>query len=314
MCVSTAVKGSPVSTDFEILDPRFGRLVNSTAQLEKLFTGCRWTEGPAYFPASRYLLWSDLPNNRILRYDEEDGHVSVFRRPSNYANGNTVDRQGRLVTCEHLGRRVTRTEHDGRVTVIASAWQGKRLNSPNDVVVKSDGSIWFTDPSYGIGDDYQGARAESEIGACNVYRVDGTTGAMSIVAGDFVRPNGLAFSPDETRLYIVDSGRTEGLENPTHIRVFNVGGDVRLAGGAEFAACDVGLFDGLRVDEAGRLWVSTGEGIECYEANGDLIGRIRVPEVVSNCVFGGQSRNRLFITAATSIYAVYLLTNGAPTF
>ena len=314
MCVSTAVKGSPVSTDFEILDPRFGRLVNSTAQLEKLFTGCRWTEGPAYFPASRYLLWSDLPNNRILRYDEEDGHVSVFRRPSNYANGNTVDRQGRLVTCEHLGRRVTRTEHDGRVTVITNAWQGNRLNSPNDVVVRSDGSIWFTDPSYGIGDDYQGARAESEIGACNVYRVDGTTGAMSIVAGDFVRPNGLAFSPDETRLYIVDSGRTEGLENPTHIRVFNVDGDVRLAGGAEFAACDVGLFDGLRVDEAGRLWVSTGEGIECYEANGDLIGRIRVPEVVSNCVFGGQSRNRLFITAATSIYAVYLLTNGAPTF
>jgi gluconolactonase len=303
-----------VPTDFEILDPRFDRLVNATTQLEKLFTGCRWTEGPAYFPASRCLLWSDLPNNRILRYDEEDGHVSVFRKPSNYANGNTVDRQGRLVTCEHLGRRVTRTEHDGRVTVIASAWQGKRLNSPNDVVVKSDGSIWFTDPSYGIGDDYQGARAESEIGACNVYRVDGTTGAMSIVAGDFVRPNGLAFSPDETRLYIVDSGRTEGLENPTHIRVFNVDGDVRLAGGAEFAACDVGLFDGLRVDEAGRLWVSTGEGIECYEANGDLIGRIRVPEVVSNCVFGGQSRNRLFITAATSIYAVYLLTNGAPTF
>jgi gluconolactonase len=314
MYVSTAVRGSPVPTDFEILDPRFDRLVNATTQLEKLFTGCRWTEGPAYFPASRCLLWSDLPNNRILRYDEEDGHVSVFRKPSNYANGNTVDRQGRLVTCEHLGRRVTRTEHDGRVTVIASAWQGKRLNSPNDVVVKSDGSIWFTDPSYGIGDDYQGARAESEIGACNVYRVDGTTGAMSIVAGDFVRPNGLAFSPDETRLYIVDSGRTEGLENPTHIRVFNVGGDVRLAGGAEFAACDVGLFDGLRVDVAGRLWVSTGEGVECYEANGDLIGRIRVPEVVSNCVFGGQSRNRLFITAATSIYAVYLLTNGAPTF
>jgi gluconolactonase len=303
-----------VSTDFEILDPRFGRLVNATVRLEKLFTGCRWAEGPTYFPAGRYLLWSDLPSNRMLRYDEEDGHVSVFRRPSNYANGNTVDRQGRLVTCEHLGRRVTRTEHDGRVTVIANAWQGKRLNSPNDVVVRSDGSIWFTDPSYGIGDDYQGARAESEIGACNVYRVDGTTGAVSIVADDFVRPNGLAFSPDETRLYVVDSGRTEGPENPTHIRVFNVDGDARLTGGAEFAACDVGLFDGLRVDEAGRLWVSTGEGIECYEANGDLIGRIRVPEVVANCVFGGQSRNRLFITAATSLYAVYLLTNGAPTF
>ncbi len=302
------------STEFEILDPRFGRLVNTTAHVERLFTGCRWTEGPAYFPAGRYLLWSDIPNNRMLRYDEEDGHVSVFRRPSNFANGNTVDRQGRLVTCEHLGRRVTRTEHDGRITVIADAWQGKRLNSPNDVVVKSDGSIWFTDPSYGIGDDYQGARAEGEIGSCNVYRVDPQSGVVSVATDDLLRPNGLAFSPDESRLYIVDSGRTEGPENPVHIRVFDVAADGRLSGGAELAACGAGLFDGLRLDEAGRLWVSSGESVECYEADGDLIGRIHIPEVVSNCVFGGPARNRLFITATTSVYAVYLTTNGAATF
>ncbi len=300
--------------DYEILDSRFERLINPTAKVERLSTGGRWTEGPAYFPAGRCLIWSDIPNTRLLRYDESDGHVSVFRQPSGQANGNTVDRQGRLVSCEHSGRRVSRTEHDGRVVTIADAWRGKRLNSPNDVVVKSDGTIWFTDPSYGIGDDYQGARAQSEIGACNVYRVDPASGEVAVAIDDFVRPNGLAFSPDETKLYVVDSGRTEGAENPAHIREFDVDPNNVTTGGRVFANCQAGLFDGFRFDEAGRIWISTGEGIACYEPDGSLIGKVLIPEVVSNCVFGGVNRNRLFITATTSLYAVYLLTNGAPTF
>jgi gluconolactonase len=303
-----------MDTDYEILDPRFERLINPTAKVERLFTGCRWTEGPAYFPMLRSLLWSDIPNNRMLRYDESDGSVSVFRQPSGYANGNTIDRQGRLVTCEHLGRRVSRTEHDGRITTVAESWRGKRLNSPNDVVVKSDNSIWFTDPAYGIGDDYQGQRAKSEIGACNVYRIDPAGGAIEIVTDDFVRPNGLAFSPDERKLYVVDSGRTEGSQNPAHMRVFEVGVDNRLSEGRVFADCPAGLFDGFRLDEGGRVWVSTHAGIACYEPDGTHIGNIRIPEIVSNCVFGGISRNRLFITATTSLYAVYLTTNGTPTF
>ena len=208
---------------YEILDPRFARLFNSNAQVEKLFTGCRWAEGPAWFAAGRYVVWSDIPNNRMLRYDETDGSVSVFRQPSGNSNGNTVDREGRLVTCEHSGRRVSRTEHDGRVTTIADKWKGKRLNSPNDVVVKSDGSIWFTDPTYGIDTDYEGDKAESEIGACYVYRVDPGTGEVEAVITDMVRPNGLAFSLDESLLYVVDTGRTHGEKNPAHMRVFNVG-------------------------------------------------------------------------------------------
>ena len=210
-----------MSGDYEVLDPRFERLINPMAKVERLATGGRWTEGPVYFPAGRYLLWSDVADDRILRYDETDGHVSIFRRPSSIANGNTIDRQGRLITCEHETRRVSRTEHDGRITTVADAWRGKRLNSPNDVVVKSDGTIWFTDPSYGIADDYLGRRGESEIEGCNVYRVDPSGSAVTMVADDFVRPNGLAFSPDETLLYVADSGRTVAAEHPAHIRVFH---------------------------------------------------------------------------------------------
>jgi gluconolactonase len=300
--------------DYEILDPRFGRLINPTASLERLWTGGRWTEGPAYFPAGRYAVWSDIPNDRMLRRGEADGHVSVFRAPSGFANGNTVDRQGRLVTCEHGGRRVSRTEIDGRVVTIADRWRGKRLNSPNDVVVKSDGSIWFTDPSYGIGDDYQGHRAESEIGGCHVYRVDPHTGAVEVAIDDFVRPNGLAFSRDERQLYVVDSGRTEGPDKPAHMRVFDVGEDNRVSGGRVFADSPGGLMDGFRLDEGGRIWCSFDAGIACYEADGTLIGKVHVPEVVANCVFGGVARNRLFITATTSLYAIYLMTNGVATF
>ncbi|CAM5460744.1 sugar lactone lactonase YvrE/DNA-binding IclR family transcriptional regulator [Aquamicrobium terrae] len=300
--------------DYEVLDPRFARLFNGSAHVEKLFTGCRWAEGPAWFPAGRYLIWSDNPNNRMMRYDETDGSVSVFREPSNNSNGNTVDRQGRLVTCEHQARRVSRTEHDGTIVTIADRWQGKRLNSPNDVVVKSDGSIWFTDPTYGIDTDYEGDKAESEIGASYVYRVDPATGAVEAVVTDMVKPNGLAFSPDETKLYVVDTGRTHGAENPAHMRVFDVGEGGRLRGGEVFADCTAGLFDGFRLDDAGRIWTSAADGIHCYDPDGTLIGKVKVPEVVANCVFGGIKRNVLYICGTTSLYAVRLMINGARTF
>jgi gluconolactonase len=302
-----------MTAQFNILDERFERLFSPTAHLHRLYTGCRWAEGPAYFPAGRYLIWSDIPNNRMLRYDECNGEVSVFRNPSNNANGNTVDRQGRLVTCEHGGRRVSRTEHDGSITTIADRYQGKRLNSPNDVVVKSDGSIWFTDPTYGIDSDYEGNRAESEIGASYVYSVDAQSGAIRVVAADFVKPNGLAFSPDEKKLYIADTGRTHGRDLPAHIRVFDVHEDGTLGGGRVFADCTAGLFDGFRIDEAGRLWSSTAEGVHCFHPDGTLIGKLLVPEVVSNVCFGGLKRNQLFICGTTSLYTVYLHTNGLPT-
>ncbi|MEE1657179.1 SMP-30/gluconolactonase/LRE family protein [Microvirga sp. CF3062] len=297
-----------------ILDDRFQRLHIGSARLEKLAEGCRWAEGPAYFPAGRYLIWSDVPNDRMMRFDETSGTVSVFRHSSGYSNGNTVDRQGRLVTCEHGNRRLTRTEHDGSITVLASHHQGKRLNSPNDVVVKSDGSIWFTDPAYGIDSDYEGHKAESEIGACHVYRIDPHTGDVRMVAGDFVRPNGIAFSPDESRLYVADTGATHVKDGPRHIRVFDVDDSGNLSGDSVFASCTQGLFDGFRLDEAGRIWTSAGDGVHCYESDGTLIGKILVPEAVANVVFGGPKRNRLYICATTSLYAVMLPVNGVKTF
>jgi gluconolactonase len=293
---------------FEILDERFRACVKWSASVEQLYTGCRWAEGPAYFPAGRYLVWSDIPNDRMLRWDETTGMVGVFRQPAGYANGNTVDRAGRLVSCEHGNRRVTRTEHDGSITVIADRFEGKRFNSPNDVVVCSDGSIWFTDPAYGIDSDYEGHKAHSEIGACHVYRVDPQSGACRIVADDFDRPNGLAFSPDERRLYIVDSGE------PRHMRVFDVAERGALSGGAVFAACTAGSFDGFRLDDEGRIWTSARDGIHCYDPDRILIGKIRIAEPVANVVFGGPKRNRLFICATSSIYSVLLPINGAKTF
>lgn len=295
---------------FEVVDPSFRHLVMGNVQVEQLATGMRWTEGPAYFAAHRYLMWSDIPNNRQMRWDETDGSVSVLRAPADNSNGNTVDRQGRLVSCHHRTRNVVRTEHDGSRTVLAETWQGKRFNSPNDVVVKSDGSIWFTDPSYGIDSDYEGDAATPEIGGCHVWRVDGTSGDITPVATDFVKPNGLAFSPDESRLYIVDSGYSHGDHLPRHIRVFDVH-DGKLSGGQFFASCDVGLFDGLRVDVHGNIWTSAGDGVHCYAPDGALLGKIHIPEVVANCCFGGIKRNRLFICGTTSIYATYLNTRGA---
>jgi gluconolactonase len=299
------------SETYEVLDPRFNRLFNGSAQVHKLFTGCQWAEGPAWFAAGRYLVWSDIPANRMLRYDETDGSVSVFRQPAGNSNGNTVDRQGRLVTCEHSGRRVSRTEFDGSITTLADRWQGKRLNSPNDVVVRSDGSIWFTDPAYGIETDYEGDKSESEIGACYVYRIDPASGAVEAVITDMVRPNGIAFSPDERQLYIADTGRTHGAHNPAHIRVFEIDEAGKVSGGRVFADCTAGLFDGFRLDSEGRIWTSAADGIHCYHPDGTLIGKIKVPEGVANCTFGGGKRNVLYICGTTSLYAVRLMVNGA---
>jgi gluconolactonase len=300
-----------ITESFEVLDERFGRLILGNVHLEKLWTGCRWAEGPAYFPAGRYLVWSDIPNNRMLRYDDTDGRVSVFRQPSNNTNGHTVDREGRLVSCEHQGRCVSRTEHDGSRTVLVSQYQGKRFNSPNDAVVKSDGTIWFTDPSYGIDSEYEGDAAPSEIGARNVYRLDPATGEVAAVATDFVQPNGIAFSPDESLLYVVDTGATHVKDGPHHIRRFRVAGGKTLSGGEVFVECTVGLFDGLRLDVHGNIWTSAGDGVHCFDPDGALIGKVKVPEVVANVCFGGLKRNRLFICGTTSLYSVYLRTQGA---
>lgn len=297
--------GDVIPTEFELLDKRFAGL-DGDYVIERLHDGARKSEGPAYFAAGRYLVWSDIPNDRLLRWDETTGAVGVFRHGSGYANGNTIDRHGRLVTCEQGNRRVTRTEHDGTVTVLATHWNGMRLNSPNDVAVRADGSIWFTDPAYGIDGDYEGNAAPSEIGACHVYRLDPATGEVRIVADDFCRPNGLAFSPDERRLYIVDTRR-----EPSHIRVFDVTDEGTLTGGAIFGECDHGRFDGIRLDDAGRVWAAAWDGVHCFHPDGTLLGKLLLPEPVSNLTFGGSKRNHLFVTAGTSLYALRVTFNGA---
>ena len=303
--------GTLEGTGFEVIEPEFAACLAGPERVARLWTGGRWCEGPAWFAAHRTLVWSDIPNNRLLRLDEQSGHVGVFREPSNNANGNTVDREGRLVSCEHLARRVTRTEHDGSITVLADRWQGKRLNSPNDVVVRSDGSVWFTDPSYGILSDYEGAPAESETGGCHVYRIEPASGAVERVADDFVKPNGLAFSPDESLLYIADTGASHAPDGPRHIRRFELSADGRRLGSSSlFATCSNGLFDGFRLDRAGRLWCSAHDGVHAYAADGRLLGKILIPETVANVCFGGAKRNRLYICATSSLYAVYLKTNG----
>ncbi len=301
--------GEVEGTRFEVLDPRFSACFIGHARVERLWTGARWSEGPAWFAAGRYLIWSDIPNNRMMRYDEAGNNVSVFRAPSNNSNGNTVDGEGRLVTCEHQSRRVTRTEHDGSITVIADQFEGKRLNSPNDVVVKSDGSIWFTDPSYGILTDYEGDQAEMEQKGCYVFRVD-PSGEIKKVADDFDKPNGLAFSPDESLLYIADTGASHDPDGPRHIRCFTVGADGSLSGGDVFATCTNGLFDGFRLDRDGRIWSSAADGVHCIDPDGTLIGKITIPEFVANVTFGGPKRNRLFICGTTSLYSAYLAING----
>ena len=295
---------------YETGDARFSRLIHSNARLETLWTGARWCEGPVYFAAGKYLLWSDIPNDRVMRWDETDGSVSLFEQPCGHHNGHTTDLQGRLVSCEHGGRAVSRIEHDGRRTVLADRFDGKKLNSPNDVVVKSDGSIWFSDPTYGIDSDYEGHAAPSEIGASQVYRC-APDGTVSVVVSDLVQPNGLAFSPDETFLYVADTGRTHVPDCAPKIRRYPVTSDGRsLESGDDFALSDCGLFDGFRVDVSGNIWSSAGDGVQCFSPDGELLGKIRVPEVASNLCFFGPNRNRLAITATTSVYSIYVNAKG----
>ncbi|WP_438354334.1 SMP-30/gluconolactonase/LRE family protein [Microbacterium sp. CJ88] len=299
--------GEPV---YDVLDDRFMACIDLVAQLERLATGYRWAEGPVYFADQHALLFSDIPNGRILRYDEHSGAVSVFREGSGNANGNTRDLQGRLVTCEQGVGRVTRTEPDGSVTVLADGFEGHRFNSPNDVVVRSDGSVWFTDPSYGRETSFVGIPRPREIEGDHVYRLDPATGALTVVADDFWKPNGLAFSPDESLLYVVDSGYLPDPAGPRHIRRFSVREDGTLRGGEVFAEITPGIPDGIRVDEDGRVWVGAGDGVQCLAPDGDLIGRIRVPEAAANLAFGGPRRDRLYITATTSLYAVFTNVRG----
>ena len=290
---------------FDVLDPRFASFIMGNAPVKKLATGFDWVEGPVWFGDAGCLLFSDIPNNRILRWTPEG--ISTFRAPSNYANGHTRDRQGRLISCEHGLRRVTRTELDGTITVIADSYQGKRFNSPNDVVVTRDGTIWFTDPHYGIMTDYEGFKAEPEL-PCHVYRVD-PDGTISAVLSDFACPNGLAFSPDETRLYVADTGRMFSTD-PQHIRAFDMVNG-KPTGGAIFHTISPGCADGIRCDSDGNLWSSAGDGVHCLAPDGTLLGRILVPETVSNICFGGRAKHQLFITATTSLYSVILNRSGA---
>ncbi|MCG5475847.1 MAG: SMP-30/gluconolactonase/LRE family protein [Sinorhizobium fredii] len=291
---------------FEAVDAGFKSFVMGNAPLKQIATGFDWVEGPVWFGDAGCLLFSDIPNNRILRWLPGVG-ISTFRSPSNYANGHTRDREGRLVSCEHGARRVTRTELDGSITVIADGYQGKRLNSPNDVVVTSDGSIWFTDPHYGIMTDYEGFRAEQEL-PCQVYRVR-PSGSIEAVLTDFNCPNGLAFSPDESRLFVADTGRMFS-SDPQHIRAFDVGTDGALTVGEVFHTIAPGAADGIRVDSDGNLWSSAGDGVHCIAPDGHLMGKILVPERVSNICFGGRAKHQLFITATTSVYAITLNRKG----
>jgi gluconolactonase len=286
----------------EILDPSFTLCIDPDAVLHRLWTGGRWAEGPAWLEREGILVWSDIPANRLWRWRAADGAIAEYRHPSESANGNTHDRQGRLVTCEQDKRRITRTELDGQITVLAGVYGGKRFTGPNDVVVKSDGSIWFTDPDYARG----GALYEGpvEIEGCHVYRIDGTTGDVRQMTTDMVMPNGLAFSPDETTLYVVDTGSTHRPDGPNHIRAFRVGQDTGLTPLSVSAVDEGKAFDGLRVDTDGRLWAGNGQGVTCYLPSGQPIGRIRVPERVANLEFAGPDRNQLMLCGTTSLYMI----------
>ena len=296
----------------EIIDESFARYRLKLAAVERIAQGCRWSEGPVWFGDGRYLLWSDIPNNRMLKWEEESGAVTVFRRPSNFANGNTRDRQGRLITCEHGGRRVSRTEYDGTISVIAEHFEGKRLSSPNDVVVKSDGSIWFTDPPFGLLSYYEGAPAKQEL-PMHVYRIDPASGAISVVVEGVDRPNGLCFSPDESKLYLVESGTT-----PRNLYVYDVAdGGLSLSNKRRFIDVGEGTPDGMRCDVDGNLWMGWGmgdaalDGVNIYNPDGRLIGRVNLPERCANLCFGGMHRNRLFMAASKSVYSLYVNTQGA---
>jgi gluconolactonase len=326
-----AIKSSALSDDHErttpvvypdpaveVVDPRFAKYKVGNAAVERLYTGTRWAEGPVWFADGRYLLFSDIPNNRILRWLEDTGEVSVFRSPSNYSNGNSRDRQGRLITCEHDSRRVTRTEYDGSITVLIDHFQGKKLNAPNDIAVHSDGAIWFTDPGYGIMSNYEGHKASFELPA-NVYRIDPKTGEATVVASDMDKPNGLCFSPDEKKLYIADTGAPKQPSDPRPIRVYDVVDGVRLKNGRQFANLSPASSDGIRCDIDGNVWSAAGwagegfNGVHVFAPDGTLIGKIHLPETCANLCFGGAKRNRLFMVASQSLYSVYVETQGAQT-
>ncbi len=289
----------------ETADPRFDDLIIPGARLRHLADGCIWAEGPVWMPDSSSLVWSDIPNNRMQAWSEASG-ATTFRDPSGYTNGNTLDREGRLVSCQHSPAMVTRTEPDGAITTLADSYRGKRLNSPNDLVIKSDGSIWFTDPPYGILSDHEGHQRESEIGANYVFRLDPESGDLTVVADDFDRPNGIAFSADEKIIYISDTGE------PRHMRALDVNDDGTLANSREFAKPDPPASDGFRVDTRGNVWTSASDGVHAFAPDGTLLGKVRVPEKVANCEFGGADGRTLFITATTSLYSIDVAVTKAP--
>jgi gluconolactonase len=285
---------------FEVLSPAFAPLVDQTARAERLWTGGKWVEGPAWLPREKLLVWSDIPGNRLLAWDEADGSIASYRTPAAGANGNTIDREGRLVTCEQYTRRITRTEADGTIAVLVDRFEGKRFNAPNDIVVKSDGTIWFTDPDYGRSPHYEGER---ELSGCHVYRLDPATGHIRQMTSDMVMPNGLAFSPDESVLYIVDTGSTHEAGGPNHVRRFTVSSDGALGGGEVLARNSAEKFDGFRVDASGNLWMGAEDGVHVHAPDGTMIGKLHLPERVSNLTFGGSDRDVLMMTGTTSLYS-----------
>lgn len=291
---------------FEIQEPEFERFILGNAPVKQLVSGFDWVEGPVWFGDAGCLLFSDIPNNRILRWSPGSG-LTTYREPSNYANGHTRDRQGRLISCEHGTRRVIRTELDGQITVIADSFDGKPLNSPNDVIVARDGGIWFSDPHYGIITNYEGFASEQE-NPCVVYRADPTSGALSVMIDDMNCPNGLAFSPDEQSLYVADTGRMFS-EDVQAIRIYDMA-DGRPTNGRHFHTISPGAADGIRVDSDGNLWSSAADGVHCIAPDGRLLGKILIPELVSNLCFGGRAKHELYITASTSLYRITLNRRG----
>lgn len=296
-------------THYESYDTRFDALLLPNQALVKHWTGAVWAEGPVYFAEDDALLFSDIPNNRMMRWSDKEG-MSVFRQPANFTNGHYRDLEGRLISCEHGGRRVSRTETDGSITVLVDSYKGKKLNSPNDLVVKSDGTIWFTDPPYGILSNHEGYQARSELGQCYVFRFDPATNELSVVTTDRDKPNGLAFNLDETVLYVSDTGKSHKEDGWHHIFAYDLVDEKTLSPGRVFAEVNPGVSDGFRLDKNGYIFSSAGDGIQVFSPDAELLGKILVPEPVANCVFGGPAKNRLFITATSSLYSVYLNTQG----